>query len=309
VGSLARVPFTVEGHAIEREHVPLAQFRFASSGYFETLRIPLLRGRLFSDRDSAGTTPVAIVNQALAERWLDAIDPIGARLLVDDNDGAPRPVEVVGVVGNVRQIALDDREPTWDLYLPYAQIHADTVGGAVANLHWMARTAGDPMTIAEAFVRELGRVDPDVIASPIRPLTAQLSESLAPRRFSVSLMAAFGAAALALAVTGIHAVVLYTVSQRGREIGIRIALGARASHVTSLVVSEGARFILAGLVAGTAMGVGSARLLSSMLFGLPAVDVATIVQVAAAVIVAALLACAIPTVRALRLGSSALARW
>jgi len=100
-GLLSRVPFTVEGRAIERERVPLAQFRTVSSGYFETARIAVKRGRTFSERDTDRTRAVAVVNEALASQWLDGLEPIGARLLVDDNDGPPRPVEIIGVVGNV----------------------------------------------------------------------------------------------------------------------------------------------------------------------------------------------------------------
>ena len=114
-GLLARVPFTVEGRAIERERVPLAQFRTVSAGYFEAAGIPLRRGRTFTERDIDTAPAVAVVNEELAKHWLDGLDPVGARLLVDDSDGPPRPVEIIGVVGNVRQIALDV-EPTWDLY-------------------------------------------------------------------------------------------------------------------------------------------------------------------------------------------------
>jgi putative ABC transport system permease protein len=148
-GLLSRVPFTVEGRAIERERVPLAQFRTVSSGYFEAARIPLRRGRTFTDRDTGQTRAVAVVNEALANQWLDGLEAIGARLLVDDNDGSPRPVEIIGVVGNVRQATLDG-EPTWDLYLPYPQIHPDNVGAAAANMFWIVRAAGDPMTLAPA---------------------------------------------------------------------------------------------------------------------------------------------------------------
>ena len=115
-GLLSRVPFTVEGRAVERERVPVAQFRTVSSGYFEAARIPVKRGRTFSERDTERTQAVAVVNEELARQWLDGLEPIGARLLVDDNDGSPRPVEIIGVVGNVQQVALDG-EPTWDLYL------------------------------------------------------------------------------------------------------------------------------------------------------------------------------------------------
>jgi predicted permease len=306
IGLLSRVPFTVEGRVIERERVPLAQFRMVSTGYFETLRIPLKRGRTFSDRDTDQTRPVAIVNEALADRWLNGLEPIGARLLVDDSDGPPRPVEVIGVVGNVQQIALDGKDPTWDLYLTYPQIHADTVGGAVANMFWMLRTTGDPTALATAFVREVRRVDPEVVASQIRPLERNLIDSIAPRRFSVSLMAAFGVAALVLAVTGIYAVIMYSISQRAREIGIRMALGAGRWNITRLVIGQGARFIIIGLVLGITMAIALVRIVSTMLFGLTSGDAATFGQVSAVVAIASLLACAVPTVRALRLGGMAL---
>lgn len=102
---------------------------------------------------------------------------------MDDNDGPPRPVEVIGVVGNVRQVALDG-EPTWDLYLTYPQIHAETVGLAAANLFWIVRTTGDPTGLAAALTREVRRIDPEVVASQIRPMGRYLSESMAPRRAS-----------------------------------------------------------------------------------------------------------------------------
>jgi predicted permease len=301
-GSLARVPFTVEGRAIERERVPLAQFRTVSPGYFDAVHIPIKRGRTFSERDTGQTVPVAVVNEALADRWLDGIDPIGARLLVDDNDGSPRPVEVIGVVGNVQQIALDGSEPTWDLYLTYPQIHADNLGGAVGNMFWLTRTSGDPMALATAFVRELRQVDADVVASQIRPLGRNLSDSLAPRRFSVSLMSAFGLAALLLAVIGIYAVITYAVCQRAREIGIRVALGAPRADIVRLVMGQGVRLVVVGLTLGIALAIGAMRLVSTMLFGVTAGDPATFSQVALAVAGASLLACAVPTIRALRPG-------
>src|SRR5262249_25996580 len=262
VGLLSRVPFTVEGRVMERERVPLAQFRTVSPGYFETVRIPLERGRSFSDLDTGATRPVPMVNYVLADRWLVGLEPIGARLLVDDSDGPPRPVEIIGVVGNVQQMALDGIDPTWDLYVTYPQIHADTLGGAVGNMFWLTRTTGDPMALAAPFVRELRRVAPDVVASQVRPLEQNLIDAVAPRRFSVSLMAAFGLAALVLAATGIYAVITYSISQRAREIGIRMALGARNANILRLVVGEGARFVLVGLGSGVAMAVGVMRLVT-----------------------------------------------
>jgi putative ABC transport system permease protein len=154
-----------------------------------------------------------------------------------------------------------------------------------------------PPGAVDALVREVRRVDPDVVASQIRPLEHNLTDALAPRRFSVSLMARFGAAALVLALTGIYAVIAYSISQRAREIDIRVALGARRANITRLFVGEGARFVSAGLVVGLALAIGAARFVSTMLFGIDISDVATFVQVSAVVASASVLASALATVR------------
>ena len=299
-GLLSRVPFTVDGRAIERERVPLAQFRTVSPGYFEAAGIALKRGRTFSERDTDKTRAVAVVNEELARHWLHGLEPIGARLLVDDNDGPPRPVEIIGVVGNVQQVALDG-EPTWDLYLTYPQIHVDNVGAAAANMFWIVRTTGDPMSLATSLAREVRRIDPEVAAAQIRPMDQYLSAAVAPRRFNLSLMAVFALSALALAVTGIYAVVAYSISQRAREIGIRVALGASHSNIVRLVMGRGIVFILIGLMSGTALAVGATRLMSTMLFGVTATDVVTFGEVSAAVAFVSVLACAVPTKRLGRL--------
>lgn len=299
-GLLARVPFTVEGRAIERERVPLAQFRTVSAGYFEAARIPLKRGRTFTEGDTGQTRAVAVVNEALARQWLDGLEPIGARLLVDDNDGSPRPVEIIGVVGDVRQSALDG-DATWDLYITYPQIHSDNTGAAAANMFWMVRASAAPMNLGAGLAGEIRRIDPEVAASQIRPMDRYLSDAVAPRRFNVALMAAFAVAALALAVTGIHAVVMYSVSQRAHEIAIRVALGADRSTIARLVMGRGMRSVAVGLAVGAALAAGAARLLSSMLFGLAANDATTFAQVVAAVAAASILACALPAARAGRL--------
>jgi putative ABC transport system permease protein len=304
-GLISRVPFTVEGRTLERERVPVAQFRTVSAGYFEAAGIPLKRGRTFSERDTDKTRAVAVVNEELASRWLDGREPIGARLLVDDNDGPPRPVEIIGVVGNVQQVALDGG-PTWDLYLTYPQVHPDNVGAMAANMFWIVRTTSDPMTVAASLSAELRRIDPSVVASQIRPIGHYLSDAVAPRRFSLSLMAAFALAALALAITGIYAVVTYSVSQRAREIGIRIALGASRSNIVRLVTAHGMRFILLGLACGIAMGAAATRLLSTMLFGVATIDPVTFGQVAIIVAAVSMLACVVPAARVGRLAASVL---
>jgi putative ABC transport system permease protein len=293
-GLVWRVPFTVEGRFVERERVPLAQFRAVSPGFFEAARIPLKRGRAFSDRDTDRTRPVAVVNEELANRWLTGLEPVGARLLINDNEEGPRPVEVIGVIGNVQQISLDG-DPTLDLYLPYPQIHRDNVEVAATNMFWIVRTTGDPMNFAPSLAREVRRNDPEVAASQMRPLDDYLSGAMAPRRFSLSLMVVFGLAALVLALTGIYAVVMYSASQRAHEIGIRVALGASPANIVRLVMRHGLSSVLIGLFAGIVVAVGTTRLMATMLFGVAATDPLTFVQVSFVVAAASLLASAVPT--------------
>jgi len=297
-GLISRVPFTVEARPVERERSPFAQYRTVTIGYFEAARIPLKQGRTFSDEDTGNTRAVAVVSEELARRWLDGIEPIGARLLLNDTDQAgPRPIEIIGVVGNVQQNALDEG-PTADLYLTYSQLIPEQVGAAAGNMFWILRTPGDPMSLAPSLAREVRRIDPDVIASQIRPLDRYLSDAVAPRRFSVSLMTGFAVAALSLAITGIYAVVMYSASQRAREIGIRLALGATRGNIVRLVMGEGVKFVGLGLAAGVAIAIGVAHLISTMLFGLAETDVATFTEVVVVVAAVSAMACAQPGARA-----------
>ena len=295
-GLVSRVPFTIDGRPLARDAIPVAQYRLTSPGFFRAAGIPIQRGRVFDDRDTGAARPVAVVNGAFAARWLSGIDPIGARVLVNDNDTGPRPIEIVGIVGDVRQLSLDG-EPTWDLYLPYAQLHPDNVGLAAGNMFLAVRTAGDPMLIAPTMVRELRRVDPEIAASQIQPLGRYVSNAVAPRRFSVLLMSAFGAAALVLAAIGIYAVIAHSIGQRTREIGIRLALGAGRRAIVRLVVGQGMRPVVAGLAAGAVLAFVASRPMASLLFGIPAHDVVTLVQVCAVVAIVALVACAVPALR------------
>jgi len=303
-GLSARVPFSVEGHPIDRQRIPSAQFRLVSAGYFEAMRIPLLRGRTFSEQDTDKTASVAVVSDTLAAQWLAARgNPIGMRLLVDDNDGEPRTVEVVGVVGNVRQMTLDS-DLTLDLYLPYPQIHADTVGLAAGNMFLVIRTTGEAMTVARSLAQELRRVDPDVAAANVRPLESYLAGSLAPRRFSLVLLSVFGGAALVLAAAGLYAVISYSVIQRAREIAIRMALGAQSTDIQRLVVGQGLRFATLGVLLAIPIALAVTRALGTVLFAVAPTDPATFAEVAIAILFIAVVACAVPAARASRLRAS-----
>jgi len=196
----------------------------------------------------------------------------------------------------VQQLALDG-PPTWDLYLPYAQMHPDNIGLAAANMFLVVRTAGDPKRVATLLAREVRRVDPDVAASQIRPLGTYASDAIAPRRFSLSLMTAFGVAALGLAAIGIYSVVSYAAGQRAREIAIRVALGAERRRIVRLIVGEGMRPVAAGLLGGVLLSLAAAPFLSSLLFGVQPGDAATLGLVVALVALLATIACAIPALR------------
>jgi len=165
----------------------------------------------------------------------------------------------------------------------------------------VTRTTGNPRNLSADLATAVRRIDPEVAASAIRPLEDYLSEAMAPRRYSLSLMAAFGVAALVLALTGIYAVVTYSMSQRAREIAIRLALGAIRTDIMRLVMAHGLRHILVGLAIGMAMTAGAARLVSATLVGVTASDPFTFGEVAAVIAVMAVVACAVPTARLDRL--------
>jgi putative ABC transport system permease protein len=302
-GSMVRIDFTVEGGATERQDVPTAQYRMVTPGYFAAMRVPLRRGRALRDADGATAAPVALVNATLAHRLFGAADPIGAHLLIDDNNGSPRPVAIVGVVGDVTQVSLEG-VATNDLYLPYAQLHPDNLQLAAANMTWVVRTRVDPDATARAIGDALRRAAAGVPIAGIAPLGTTLSAALAPRRFTLGLMTLFAFAAVLLAATGTYAVLSFATHQRLDELAIRRALGAGPRQILWLVVGQGMRPVAAGIVFGLAAATALTGLVASMLFGVGANDPLTFGAVACGLGLVAALACLVPAVRAARDGRS-----
>ena len=297
---IGRVPFSIEGRPpLSPDEIPLAEFRVSTPGYRRVMQIPLMQGRDFSDQDNAQAPAVAIVNQALAAKFFPNEDPVGARLLIDDNDVGPRPVEVVGVIGDVKQSALES-QPTYDIYISLHQAHKDVFPWLRNNQFWVMRTSGDPLGLTEAFRRELRSLDPDVPASDLRSMGQYLASSIAPRRFNLYLMVTFAASALLLAFLGVYGVVAYSVSQRSREIGLRLALGARRADIYKLILGQGIRLMLAGMALGLAGTLASTRLLSGLLFGVTPTDPQTFVVVPLLLAGVTVLACYLPARRAAR---------
>ncbi len=297
-GVIGRVPFTVEGKPpASPDQRPLAEYRNVSPEYFSALSIPVLQGRSFTEGDTAKTRPVAVINEALARQFFANENPIGARLEIDDNNVGPRPVEIVGVVRDIQQLSLDGK-PTLDIYLSLLQLHPDQVTTFRNNQFWMVRTATNPMALAQAFRQELSAVDPNVATSALMTMDQFVWGSIAPRRFLLSLLGAFAASALLLAVMGAYAVISYSVAQRSRELGVRLALGAQPQQILRLVMRQGMAPVVTGIALGIAASFFLARLVSSLLFGTRAADPTTLVGVSTLLAITGLLACYVPARRA-----------
>ncbi len=298
-GLLASIPFAIASRppASQRDRSQ-ANYRAISAGYFPTIRARLIAGRWFAEGDDAGAPPVAIVSRALVERFMRGLDPLGQQLLVDDNNVGPRPVTVVGVVDDFRHIALDGA-PTHDIYIPLEQIHRDGIAFVTNNFFWTIRVAGDPDRFGPAFSRALAAVDHDVAVSSTGSLTgAYLGPTLAPRRFSVALLTGFGIIALVLAALGVYSVMAYSVEQRRRDIGLRIALGASPNQVVGVVLTNALRLAAMGVVLGIAGSVAAGKAVAGVLGGVSLHDPVLLGAVAAVLGGASILASWIPARRA-----------
>jgi predicted permease len=286
--------FSVEG-GIERtgKDAPLAQMQLVTPGYFTTLGVPIRRGRLFADTDREGSPQVAIVNETLVRQAFGDQDPIGRWVKTGDADGGNPKLQIVGVVADVKYEGLD-AAPEPAVYQPYAQ-----------NLWWrsmylVVRTTGAPLEYVPSLRRAVTEVDPLVPLNDVRSMDQLLDQSVARPRFRATLLAACGALALVLASAGIYGVMSYTVSQRRREIGVRLALGASRVGIVGMMVRDGMRLAVAGVVFGLALALAGARLLRSVLFEVSPMDPTTYALMALFLTGVGLAACAIPARRASR---------
>jgi putative ABC transport system permease protein len=297
-GYLATTGFFVDG--VSPKNAPAAHYRMITPDYFRTLGVPLRGGRLFDAADRAGSAPVAIINETFAQQYFRDRNPVGSRMRLDDGEKAPREVQVVGVVGDVRHFGLE-KEATMEVYVPIGQVPDPTTIWLANNMYWVVLTAGEPLAAARAVQREIAAVDPAAPASFVRSMDQWLGGTLAPRRFNLQLVGAFSAAALLLAVVGVYAVSAFAVTARTREIGIRAALGASRRDVIGMVLRNGAPPVLAGLAAGTAISAMLAPLLSGMLFGVTPHDAMSLAISVAALACAAFLATIVPARHAARI--------
>jgi putative ABC transport system permease protein len=300
-GLIARVDFTVEGRPPESaDRVPVAQYRVVSPGYMRTMSIPVLQGREFTDQDTFVTRPVVLINSTLAQRFFPSGDAIGKQLRIDDNDAEPRLMEIVGVVGDVKQSGLDS--PTaYEVYAALPQLHPAVTVWLRANMFWMVRTNQDPVSFVGPFRNALREIAIDVPASSIQPMEQYLSAWIAPRKFNLLLLSTFACAGLLLAAWGIYAVVSYSVVLRTHEIGIRMALGAEKGTILLQIVRKGTILALMGVVVGLATAAALGRVIQGMLFEMGPVDFVTYAAVSGLLLTISTLACYLPARRASRL--------
>ena len=291
-GSRSAVVFTAEGtEADDRSRVPTAQYSSATPRYFEVMGIRLLRGRPFGSQDDARGAPVAIISESIARLSWPGQDPVGRRLHLGGPQATNSPwLTVVGVVDDMRTRRVEE-DPRPTIYRPLTQRSG-------LNLSLALKTSGDPQLLGSALAAEVRAVDPDLPTFGAKTMQEMVATATASRRFSTQLLGAFAVLALVLAAIGIYGVMAFMVGQRTREIGIRIALGARPGSVVRLVLRQALLLAAGGVVAGAAGALLATQLLSSLLFQVRATDPFTYTLIAALLALTAAIAAWRPARRA-----------
>ncbi|HLY41065.1 MAG TPA: ABC transporter permease [Terracidiphilus sp.] len=294
-GAVSALPLTgtvgwggihVEGYNPPPGQELQVDIRTGSTNYFQTMQIPLIAGRFFSDQDNLNTPQVAIIDQKFAQRFWPHGDAVGKHLWFDPK----KPITIVGVAGVVKQYGLDT-DGKIATYFPFEQ-------GPDRGTFLVARTSSDDAGLSKAIIAEIHAVDPTAVVYGIRTMKDRLHDSLARQRFSSTMLGAFALFALLLAAVGLYGVMSYLVTQSTHDIGILVALGARRENILALVVRQGMQLTLIGILAGLVGAAALTRVIASLLFGVSATDFATFLSVPALLALVAFAATIIPAWRA-----------
>ena len=299
LGTYFGMPFTISGKPdSDLSSRPGAGFQMVTPGYYQTFGIQMVKGRSFTEQDSASGLHVAVVNQNFVKRFLGGADPLTQRVVVEQlipgvtKLGPPIEWQIVGVFHDVR--IGDFREQNFaEIDVPFWQIPWPQAAMAV-------RTSGDPAAMSKTVAAAVQSLDPDLPLANVRTMDQILDQSMAGDRFDTILLGTFAAVALILAALGIYGVMAFAVAQRTHEIGLRIALGADSANVLGLIIREGMILTGAGLVLGLGGGFMVGHAMKSRLFGIGAIDPGAFAAVAVVLVCAALLACCVPAMRAMR---------
>jgi putative ABC transport system permease protein len=299
-GAGATIHFNIAGRPPQgAEDYKLAGYRAVSSQYFETLRVALLSGRSFSERDREAAPPVAIVNESMARQYFPDINPIGQRFAVGtEPDAESIWFEIVGVVADVKQSF--EAGAKAEYYLPYGQYPHPVLAGMYRNVSLVVRSEGDPISLASSLRATLAEIDPEQPLAKLRTMEQAIGDSVAQPRLRTVLLTVFAIVAVVLAMSGVYGVMAYTVRQRTQEIGVRVALGASQADVVAMVVRQGAVLVVAGVAIGLAGAALAARVIEGMLFEMTGLDPVTFAAAALVLTGAAILASYLPARKAAR---------
>jgi predicted permease len=272
---------------------PNTNYRMASPDYFRAMGIQLRAGRYFTEEDNGDRPPVVIISSVLAKNHFPDRSPIGQRVMIDDTDAGPRSVEIVGVVGPVKQANLETPARP-DTYLPLRQVIKEGVPWLRNSIYCVAKMKPDVGGVAYNVGQlraEIRNVDPNVAVGDVRPMTEIVAAALAARHFSLLLVGSFAVAALFLAAAGLYAVISYGIHQRTREIGVRLALGATHGSILGMICKEGALLLVAGIAAGLVVALMMAKLMVNQMYGVSERDPLSFAVVGLLLATISLLAC------------------
>jgi predicted permease len=300
------LPFVIAGRPLtEGPFHGGGSYYTVSTDYFKTFKIPMIRGRVFTEQDTVGAPGVVVINQAMAKQfWKDA-DPIGQQISIGGKIVGPEfeepPREIIGIVGDVRDGGLN-RDPGASMYIPYAQVtdRLNALNVGLTPVTWVLRTRGDAFSVNRPVQEQLRQASGGLPVARVQTMDEIVSRATSRNEFNMFLLGVFGVTALLLAAIGVYGLMSYSVQQRTQEIGIRRALGADAGQVRNLVVFQGMRLSLVGVVLGVASAYAASRVLASLLYGVTARDPIVFISVPTILAIVALLAVWVPARRASR---------
>jgi predicted permease len=299
------LPFEVVGRPVDKAQQVGAGWMNASAGYFEVFKIPILRGRSFTDRDVAGAPGVVIINESMAKKYWPKENPVGQQIIIGKGVGPEfdEPArQIIGIAGDIHSNGLG-RDPFPTMIVPQAQVPdgVTALNARIGPVVWVVRTHTDPHQLISAISEQLRQASGGFPVARVRSMDEVVVQSTARESFNMLLLSIFGASALVLASIGIYGLMAYSVQQRTQEMGIRMALGADRGRIRNLVVWQGMQLTIVGVIVGAGAAFGLTRLIASLLFGVKTWDPIVFVTVPVVLAAVALLAVWLPATRASRL--------